>query len=143
MKEAHQCPVLSMFAYYVCTYICIYVLLKKICVEFYSVMYSMHNAICLVCDLLPFYSQYTTIFLFVFLFIMQSPRSTRSNARSPRSDASDGRRRQAGSERTSPVRELEEFEDETELLGDGEGSVRPEEEEEGEGEELFGDNMEA
>jgi hypothetical protein len=40
------------------------------------------------------------------------------------------------------VRELEEFEDETDLLGDGENSVRQEEEEEGEGEELFGDNME-
>lgn len=51
----------------------------------------------------------------------------------------EGPRSMAGA-MTSPVRELEEpFEDEAELLGITEG---PNEEDE-EGEELFGDNMEA
>jgi DNA replication licensing factor MCM2 len=46
---------------------------------------------------------------------------------------------------TSPVRELEEeFEDEAVLLGGGDpASIRLDEEEEGDGEELFGDNLEA
>lgn len=44
---------------------------------------------------------------------------------------------------TSPPRELEEpFEDEGDLLGEGPLSIGPDEEEE-DGEELFGDNMEA
>lgn len=46
---------------------------------------------------------------------------------------------------TSPVRDLEPFEDESELLGgegDDDGVQRFEDEEE-DGEELFGDNMEA
>lgn len=45
---------------------------------------------------------------------------------------------------TSPARgEIEEpFEDEGDLLGGGPLSIGPDEEEEGDGEELFGDNME-
>lgn len=41
---------------------------------------------------------------------------------------------------TSPVQDFEAFEDESELLGDLSQADQPEEE--GEGEELFGDNME-
>ncbi|KAF4522245.1 hypothetical protein B566_EDAN009089 [Ephemera danica] len=44
---------------------------------------------------------------------------------------------------TSPLRDLEEFEDETDIIENGVESDHPDEEEEGEGEELFGDNMEA
>lgn len=57
-----------------------------------------------------------------------------------------GRRRSLGSEAvTSPVRELEEFEDETDLLGNDDPASQQgqQEEEEDDGEELFGDNMEA
>lgn len=44
---------------------------------------------------------------------------------------------------TSPPREMEPFEDEGDILGIEPLSVGPEEEEEEDGEELFGDNMEA
>jgi len=54
---------------------------------------------------------------------------------------SDARRHEAV---TSPVRDLEPFEDESELLGGGDAEVdRFVDEEEEDGEELFGDNMEA
>jgi len=57
-----------------------------------------------------------------------------------------GGRRGLGSEAvTSPVRDLEDFEDETDLVQNDDPASQnpPVEEEEGEGEELFGDNMEA
>lgn len=58
-----------------------------------------------------------------------------------------GRRRSLGSDAvTSPVRELEEFEDETDLLGNDDAASQgpsQQEQEEDDGEELFGDNMEA
>ncbi|XP_059475525.1 DNA replication licensing factor Mcm2 [Neocloeon triangulifer] len=67
------------------------------------------------------------------------------SANSPTSPAR-GRRRSLGSEAvTSPVRELDEFEDESDLIG-GNDEVEdqaPVEEEDEEGEELFGENMEA
>lgn len=45
---------------------------------------------------------------------------------------------------TSPPRELDEpFEDEAELIGGADDNAQPIDEEEGDGEELFGDNMEA
>lgn len=59
-----------------------------------------------------------------------------STATSP-SRPSRGRRSSRGDPTSSPGRDLPPFEDESELLGNVAG-----EEEEGEGEELFGDNLE-
>lgn len=44
---------------------------------------------------------------------------------------------------TSPVRDLEPFEDESDLVGVDDDGVHRYEDEEEDGEELFGDNMEA
>lgn len=74
-------------------------------------------------------------YLILSFFLCQSQSSPRSRS----SDRQEGRR---GDAVTSPPRELEEpFEDESEFLGGGPLSVQEEEEEDGE--ELFGDNMEA
>jgi hypothetical protein len=81
----------------------------------------------------------------VFVLPLQSP--VRDDGSEGPSSPVRGRRRSLGSEAvTSPVRELEEFEDETDLLGNDDAASQQgqqQEEEEDDGEELFGDNMEA
>jgi hypothetical protein len=83
----------------------------------------------------------------VFVLPLQSPvRDDGSEA--PSSPAPvRGRRRSLGSDAvTSPVRELEEFEDETDMLGNDDAASQQgqsQHEEEDDGDDLFGDNMEA
>jgi hypothetical protein len=81
----------------------------------------------------------------VFVLPSQSPvRDDGSEAPSSPVTMRVGRRSLGSEAVTSPVRELEEFEDETDLLGNDDApAYEVAQEEEEDGEELFGDNMEA